>query len=142
MAWLLDTNAWIHYLKSPSSPIAARLQRCTPSDILICSMVRAELLHGAMKYGNPERRMTIVNETLAPYASLPFDDLAAECYSTIRHGLEKAGSVIGPHDMLIAAICVARGCTLVTSNTREFARVPGLLIEDWLVPAARAENAT
>jgi tRNA(fMet)-specific endonuclease VapC len=65
--------------------------------------------------------MAIVNETLAPYVSLPFDDLAAELYASIRDGLQKAGSVIGPYDMLIAAICLARGCTLVTSNTREFA---------------------
>lgn len=70
-------------------------------------------------------------------ASLPFDDLAAERYAQIRHALEKAGTVIGPHDMLIAAICAARGCVLVTSNTREFTRVPGLLMEDWLVPAGR-----
>jgi tRNA(fMet)-specific endonuclease VapC len=71
---------------------------------------------------------------------LPFDDLAADRYAPIRHALEKTGNVIGPHDLLIAAICMARGCTLVTSNTREFARIPGLLIEDWLVPPAQAEN--
>ena len=136
MAWLLDTNAWIHYLKSASSPIADRLRNLAPSDILVCPVVRAELLHGAMKYGNRERRLAIVSETLAPYTSLPFDDFAAEHYASIRDGLEKSGSVIGPYDLLIAAICVARGCTLVTSNMREFARVPGLLIEDWLLPTA------
>lgn len=140
MPWLLDTNVWIHYLKSASSPVAERLRHRLPSEILTCAVVRAELLHGAMKYGVPERRLVIVAETLAPYASLPFDDLAAERYAHLRHALEKAGNVIGSHDLLIAAICLARGCTLVTSNTREFGRIPGLLIEDWLVPMGRAET--
>lgn len=49
MAWLLDTNAWIHYLKNASSPIAERLKRAVPSEVLVCSIVRAELMHGAMK---------------------------------------------------------------------------------------------
>ena len=135
MPWLLDSNAWIDYLKNASSPIAHRLRQHQPSDIVVCAVVHAELLHGAMKYGVPERRLAIVRKTLAPYASLPFDDVAAEHYARIRDTLERAGNVIGPHDLLIAAICVARGCTLVTSNTREFARVQRLSIEDWLVPA-------
>ena len=97
MFWLLDTNVWIHYLKNASSPIADRLRRSAPSDILVCSVVRAELLHGALRYGIPERRLAIVRETLAPYVSLPFDDPAAEQYAQLRHGLEKAGSVIGAH---------------------------------------------
>lgn len=142
MPWLLDSNVWIHYLKNATSPIADRLRHCAPSEILTCAIVRAELLHGALKYGNPERRRAIIAETLAPYASMPFDDLAAEHYAPIRHGLEKTGNVIGPHDLLIAAICVSRGCTLVTSNTGEFARVPGLAIEDWLVPSVRPENGS
>jgi tRNA(fMet)-specific endonuclease VapC len=142
MPWVLDTNVWIHYLKNASSPIAERLRRSLPSEILVCAVVRAELLHGAMKYGNPERRLAIVRETLAPYVSLPFDDVAADRYAHIRHALEQAGSVIGSHDMLIAAICVAHGCTLVTSNTREFVSVPGLLIEDWLAPAGPGPNPT
>ncbi len=135
MPWLLDTNAWIDYLKSAASPISHHLRRHAPSEIVSCSIVTAELLHGAMKYGVPERRVAIVRETLAPYASLPFDDLAAEHYARIRHGLETAGTPVGPHDLFIAAISVARGCTLVTSNTREFSRVPGLSVEDWLVMA-------
>lgn len=142
MPWLLDSNVRIHYLKNTSSPIADRLRRSAPSDILTCAIVRAELLLGALKYGNTEKRWAIVVETLAPYASLPFDDPAAEHYARIRHGLEKAGTVIGPHDMLIAAICMARGCTLVTSNTREFARIPGLVIEDWLRSVTRPENGS
>jgi len=134
MAWLLDTNAWIHYLKNASSPIAQRLRQHTPAEIIVCAVVKAELLHGAMKYGVPERRLAVVRETLAPYASLPFDDLAAEHYARIRHDLETSGKVIGPHDLFIAAICVAHGCALVTANTGEFVRVAGLSVENWLNP--------
>ncbi len=142
MPWLLDSNVWIHYLKNTSSPITDRLRHSAPSDILTCAIVRAELLLGALKYGNPEKRWAIVVETLAPYASLPFDDHAAEHYARIRHGLEKAGTVIGPHDMLIAAMCVAGSCTLVTSNIREFSRIPGLVIEDWLRFAPNPQNGS
>jgi tRNA(fMet)-specific endonuclease VapC len=131
MAWLLDTNAWIFYLKNPANPIHAELAKRDPSDILSCSIVRAELLHGAMKYGVPERRRDIVLKTLAPYRSLPFDDAAAECYARLRHDLELARQIIGPNDLIIAAICLANNITLVTSNTAEFSRVAGLHIEDW-----------
>ena len=88
---------------------------------------------GRKKYGVPERRAAIVHETLAPYRSLPFDDAAAEHYARIQHELEESGGRIGPHDLLIAAICLAHGCTLVTSNVSEFQRVRGLGVEDWNV---------
>jgi tRNA(fMet)-specific endonuclease VapC len=135
MAWLLDTNVWIHYLKNPASPVRGCLAAHTPGEIVTCSVVRAELLHGAMKYGVPARRMTIVVETLAPYRSLPFDDDAAGHYARIRHELEEAGEVIGPHDLMIAAICEANSCSLVTANVAEFQRVRSLRVEDWLTGA-------
>jgi len=72
MAWLLDTHAWIHYLKDPGSPIAHRLRQRVPAEIFACSVVTAELLHGAMKYGLPERRLAIVRETLAPLGVVAF----------------------------------------------------------------------
>lgn len=131
MAWLLDTNAWIHYLKDPGSRIRAGLEKHGPDEIVVCAVVKAELLHGALKYGVPERRTAIVHEMLAPYRSLPFDDAAAEHYARIRHELEESGVRIGPHDLLIAAICLAHGCTLVTSNVSEFQRVRGLGVVDW-----------
>ncbi len=84
MAWLLDTNAWIHYLKNPGSRIRTELERQTPDGIVVCAVVKAELLHGAQKYGMPDRRTVIVQETLAPYRSLAFDDAAAEHYARIR----------------------------------------------------------
>jgi tRNA(fMet)-specific endonuclease VapC len=66
--------------------------------------------------------------------SLTFDDAAADYFVSVRRHLESLGQVIGPYDMQIAAIAVANGCSLVTHNTAEFARVPGLALEDWQVP--------
>lgn len=134
MAWLLDTNVWIHYLKDDSPPIRARIASTDEDDLQVCSVVKAELLHGALRYRVPARRRTLIYETLEPYVSLPFDDIAAEYYGRIRFDLERQGQVIGPNDLLIAAICLAHDCTLVTSNTAEFSRVPGLKCEDWSQP--------
>ena len=131
MAWLLDTNAWIIYLKTPQSSIRNRLQSLQPADVVLCSVVKAELLHGAEKYGNRDRRLEILRGLFAPYVSLSFDDTAAGVYGRIRHELELGGNVIGPNDLMIAAIALANNHTLVTHNTAEFSRVNGLLVEDW-----------
>src|SRR4051812_25724878 len=117
MAYLLDTNAWIVYLKSPTSRIRSRLTNLTPGDVRLCSIVKAELLHGAEKYGNRERRLSILYQLFAPYISLPFDDAAARAYSRTRHELEVLGIVIGPHDLMIAAIALAQNLIVVTHNT-------------------------
>jgi hypothetical protein len=66
-----------------------------------------------------------------PFVCFPFDDPAADQYGTIRAALASAGTPIGPNDLLIAAIALANGLTLVTLNTTEFSRIPGLTIEDW-----------
>lgn len=131
MSHLLDTNAWIQYLKNPLSPIGGKLATLRPTDIVTCSIVRSELLHGAEKYGNKSRRVSLVQATLAPFVSLPFDDQDAIEYAKLRHALELAGTVIGPYDLQIAAICLRHGATLVTNNVREFSRVTGLKVEDW-----------
>jgi tRNA(fMet)-specific endonuclease VapC len=85
MPYLLDTNSWIHYLKDANSPIRKRLMGLQPGDVVCCSIVRAELLHGAEKYGNRERRVSKVIETLMPFVSYAFDDAAAAKYASVRH---------------------------------------------------------
>ena len=132
MPYLLDTNSWIHYFKHSDSPIRARLQVLQPSDVLCCSIVRGELLHGAEKYGNRNRRVATVLQTLSPFRSYPFDDDAATIFAHVRHTLEIAGQTIGPYDLQITAICLLHRLTLVTSNTGEFSRVSGLAVEDRL----------
>lgn len=136
MPYLPDTNVWIHYLKRSGSPIRAKLATLQPANIVTCSIVRSELLHGAEKYGDRNRRVTTVSQMLTPFKSVPFDDEDAVEYARIRHELETAGLVIGPYDLQIAAICVRHGFTLVTSNVGEFSRVRGLTVEDWLSPGS------
>jgi len=101
------------------------------NEILLCSVVKAELLHGAEKYGNREARLAKLAEIFARYLSLPFDDATARHYAAVRHDLETRGQIIGPNDLQIAAICLAHGLTLVSANLDEFGRIAGSRTEDW-----------
>ena len=130
MAFLPDTNVWISLLKNPGGELAVKVQSQPVSDIFLCAVVKAELWHGAEKYGNRERRHHALELLFAPFVSLPFDDAAARHYAEIRHQLEVQGCVLGPHDLKIAAIARAHGLTLVSAD-KGFCRVPGLSIEDW-----------
>jgi tRNA(fMet)-specific endonuclease VapC len=94
-------------------------------------MVRAELVYGALRSKDPRRAKRAVERFLAPYAVVSFDAEAADHYADIRFRLEASGSPIGPNDLVIAATARAQGLVLVTHNTAEFGRVPGLQIEDW-----------
>jgi tRNA(fMet)-specific endonuclease VapC len=131
MQFLLDTNAWILYLKDPQSSIRAKLATISPQQVVTCSVVLSELLHGAEKYGNRLQRVGIIKSLLAPFPCLPFDEVDATFYATIRHDLELQGQVIGPYDLQIAAICLRHGLVLVTNNVSEFGRVAGLTVQDW-----------
>jgi tRNA(fMet)-specific endonuclease VapC len=132
--YLLDTNVWITVLRHPTSSLAARFRALTPADICTCSVVVAELRHGCLRSAKPAANRSALDALLAPHVSLPFDDAVADQHATIRHHLESIGQMIGPLDLQIAAIALANDCTLVTHNTAEFGRVPGLMIEDWQVP--------
>ena len=131
MIYLLDTNTCIKYLTGRSEPIRQRLEATRPQDIVVCSVVKAELFYGAMKSQNPGANFAKQRQFLKRFVSLPFDDSAAEAYGRLRARLERLGQVIGPNDLLIAAIAVAHHVTLVTNNTREFQRVDNLPLDDW-----------
>ena len=94
----------------------------------------AELFYGAGKGVTPVAGKRQVEGFIASYISLPFDDVAARVHATVRLDLESRGLPIGDNDYLIAAIALAHNLILVTHNTREFARVPGLALEDWELP--------
>jgi tRNA(fMet)-specific endonuclease VapC len=132
--YLLDTNACIAHLRGRESGVTARLRALAPGDAAVCSVVKSELLFGARRSRDPDRERAVVDVFLAPFVSLPFDDAAAERYSEVRHHLERAGLGIGAYDLQIAAIALSNGLTLITHNTGEFSRVPGLTWEDWQVP--------
>jgi tRNA(fMet)-specific endonuclease VapC len=72
-------------------------------------VVLSELLHGAEKYGNRIQRVDIIKSLLAPFSCLPFDEVDANVYASIRHDLELKGQVIGPYDLQIASICLRHG---------------------------------
>ncbi|MDX1926121.1 MAG: type II toxin-antitoxin system VapC family toxin [Pirellulaceae bacterium] len=77
MQFLLDTNVWINYLKDPSSGVSKRLLTVSPKEIVTCSIVLSELLHGAEKYGNRHKRVATVKTLLEPFLCLPFDEIDA-----------------------------------------------------------------
>ena len=133
----LDTNAVIDVLNNASSLVRLRIHRTIGMDrpIAISSIVLFELRYGAMKSARPERNVRRIADFLVgPIAVLPFEPGDAEEAGDIRAAVERAGTSIGPYDLLIAAQARRRGALLVTANTREFARVPGLDIEDWAKP--------
>jgi tRNA(fMet)-specific endonuclease VapC len=135
MKYLLDTNVCIIYLKGRNLNLKQRLDAVPIEEIVVCSVVKAELFYGAMKSANPERNFALQQAFLDQFVSLSFDDFAATTFGTVRAQLETRGTPIGAYDLQIAAIALANNLTLVTHNTREFSRVDGLLIEDWEVEA-------
>lgn len=96
--------------------------------------VKAEMFAGALNSQEPERTLEKQRSFFADFETLYFDDKAAEAYAPIRASLKRTGRMIGTNDLLIAAIALANNLILVTHNTDEFQRVPGLIIEDWEVP--------
>lgn len=97
----------------------------------VCSIVKAELLYGARHSRQVEKNLLRYRRFLTPLKSLPFDDDCAEEYAWIRSDLSRKGNLIGPNDLLIAAIALTHNAILVTNNTREFSRVRNLRLEDW-----------
>jgi tRNA(fMet)-specific endonuclease VapC len=102
--------------------------------VVVCSIVVAELHYGALHSGNPQRNLAVVHQFLQLFKSLPFEDADARLHAEVREHLARQGRPIGPHDLLIAAIALRNGLTLVTNNTSEFSRVPGLKLEGWQRP--------
>lgn len=134
MKYLLDSNTCIHYLRyGAKSPVAAKLAAINPGDVALCSVVLGELLFGALRSSDPSRNTAQVRTFAGGFPSLPFEDNSAGRYAEIRADLAAKGTPIGPNDMLIAAIALAQGLTLVTHNTNEFRRVVGLSVEDWQI---------
>lgn len=129
--FLLDTNACIQFLNGTSDALKAHFQQHLPTDIAICSIVKAELLFGARNSHKVEANLLRIKQFSEPLSSLAFDDSCAEEYAQIRADLTRQGKLIGPNDMLIAAIARVHDAVLVTNNTREFSRITNLRIQDW-----------
>lgn len=133
MIYLLDTNVCIHLLNEKHPKILRHFKQHSPIDIVLCSVVKAELLYGARRSQRVEANLQRLKVFFAPLQSLPFNDECAEHYGQIHTDLLNQGKPIGPNDTLIAAIARAHDATLITHNTGEFSRVAGLCMEDWEV---------
>jgi len=131
MRYLLDTNICVYIIKRQPPAVVQRLRQVDVSEVGISAITLSELLHGVEKSSRPAQNRAALNDFLTPFEMLPYDDRAAEIYGRIRADLERRGRPIGPLDMLIAAHALSLGAILVTNNTREFRRVPGLAVENW-----------
>jgi tRNA(fMet)-specific endonuclease VapC len=130
----LDTNAVIAVLNRSNEPVRERLAAAARrrQAVVLPVVVLFELRYGAAKSANRQRASQRIAEFLAgPVGVLDFDQDDAEEAGDIRAALERAGTPIGPYDVLIAAQARRRRAVLVTANRREFARVPRLKTEDW-----------
>jgi tRNA(fMet)-specific endonuclease VapC len=132
MRFMLDTDSCIAIIKRKPTGILQRLTSLEPGEAGISAITLAELRFGVAKSRERERNSEALDEFLLPLEIADFDESAAGAYGTMRASLESAGEPIGPLDTQIGAHALSLGVVLVTHNTREFGRVPGLAVEDWL----------
>jgi tRNA(fMet)-specific endonuclease VapC len=129
MPYLLDTNAVIAALNDTTSRAALRLRAERPSEVAVSTIVMHELFYGAFKSARKDRNLALLDGLR--FAVLEFGKEDAREAGEVRAFLAGQGRPIGPFDVLIAGQARARGLVLVTRDTGEFGRVPGLRIEDW-----------
>lgn len=129
--YLLDTNVCIRILNNSSAPLVAQLRQHSPKEIYLSTVVKAELIYGAYHSQKSAENLRALSRFFAPFISLPFDERCLDDYGRIRSNLARAGTPIGPYDVMIAATAVSHNLTLITHNTQEFSRVIGLKFEDW-----------
>jgi tRNA(fMet)-specific endonuclease VapC len=129
--FLLDTNIVSDLVRNPQGVAAQRIAEVGEAQICTSVIVAAELRYGAAKKGSARlsRQLDLV---LGALDVLPLEAPADRTYGELRSTLEKRGRLIGPNDLLIASQALALGCTLVTDNTEEFARVEGLPLDNWI----------
>ena len=130
--WMMDTNTLSELIRNPRGALTERLAALNPDEVCTSIVVACELRFGARRKGS-EVLTRRVEQLLGTLNVLPLDPPADEHYADIRAALERLGTPIGSHDLFIAAHARSRGLTLVTHNIREFARVPDLNVQDWLV---------
>ena len=130
MAYLLDTNVWIDVLRGANKDVIRRMSLASCDDVRLSSVVLGELLVGANK-ARSHRPLEAVRLLAESYTMIGIDEREAAAYAEIRTQLEANGQPIGPNDLWIAAQASANDLVLVTANTREFQRVPGLEVENW-----------
>ncbi len=129
--YLLDTNILSHLIRNPSGPVSERLRFILPETACTSIIVSAEIRFGLSK-GVSKKLKIQAEKVLDVLDILPLEKPVDEHYGKIRVFLNRAGKPIGGNDLLIAAHALALDLTLVSANIREFSRVPGLRVENWL----------
>jgi tRNA(fMet)-specific endonuclease VapC len=132
MTWILDTCTLIHLIRKQDIFLIEEFRGRPADEILVSSITVAEMEFGAAKSGRPEQNREALYQFLSPLTLVPFDQKASGEYGIIRAFLEKQGTPIGPMDTLIAAHAKSLGAIIVTDNLREFERIPGLSVENWI----------
>src|ERR1700719_4213471 len=131
MRYLLDTNVVIGLLNDATSKLAQRTRREKPADIAISAVVAHELFYGAFRSRRAAQNVDLIDAL--QFTVLEFDKEDARQAGALRAVLASRGTPIGPYDVLIAGQALARNMILITHNTNEFGRVPGLQAADWQV---------
>ena len=131
--FMLDTNICIFTIKNKPQNVRDAFNR-HDGQLCISAVTLMELIYGAEKSSSPEKNLAVIEGLAARLEVLPFDNEAAAHTGMIRSELAKAGTPIGPYDYMIAGHARSRGLIVVTNNLREFARVSGLRVEDWVHP--------
>ena len=128
---LLDTNICIYIINAKPPTVLQRFRDYRMGEVGVCTVVAAELAFGVAKSGSARNRHAL-ELFLAPLTVLPFDEAAVWAYGTLRSELERQGKQIGALDTMIGAHALSQQATLVTNNTSEFARIPGLRLDNWV----------
>lgn len=131
LAYMLDTNICIHVMKTYPPAVREKFN-AVAEQLCISSITLGELHYGAEKSARCAENLTAIAHFVARLEVLAFDDKAAAHYGQLRAELERAGTPCGPHDMQIGAHARSEGLIVVTNNMREFTRMPGLRVENWL----------
>ncbi len=131
LKYMLDTNIVIYTIKNRPSKLKALFKQ-NIGQMCISSITFGELVYGAEKSTQTGRNLADIEAMAARLEIMPFDTLAATHFGQLRAELAKSGKQIGPYDQMIAGHARSLGLILVTNNTKEFKRVPGLRIDNWI----------
>lgn len=131
--YLLDTNICIYLIKKKYPDLVEKIMKKDNFDISISAVTVAELEYGIAKSFYPKKNRDTLLEFLAPFEIIPFTEKDCENFGFLRVYLNKKGTPIGPYDLQIAAQCILRDLCIVTNNVKEFERVPGINLENWIV---------
>ena len=131
LKYLLDTNVVIYAIKNRPQSLRRKFNQLQ-GQMAVSAVTWGELIYGVERSAQPERNLADIESLGARIEVLPFDRIAANHFGQIRAELHRIGRPIGPYDMMIAGQARARGLVLVSNNVKEFKRVSGLMLENWV----------